>query len=162
MSRTAEQDVGGRSSDAVRTPGSVYSAPGSRSVQGFTLVELLAVIGVIVILATVLIPSLLAGRSKANDAGAYSVANQVMNGLAAVEAGNARMLSVANCSLTISSKPHYVSYVMSDASVDAAVVNAPDPVAAITCSSSPAAYQVVVTYVGGTAGISPYTLTAKK
>ncbi len=108
---------------------------------GFTLLELLIVISIIGILASVMIPALMVSRSRANDVAAQGVARQVGTAMAAVEIntnsgfGATCAYSSPNTSVT--------------AGTETVNVATPTPVTDVTCLSTSDELSVTVTYAGG-------------
>ncbi|MFC6801607.1 type II secretion system protein [Deinococcus caeni] len=111
--------------------------------QGFTLVELLIVIAIVGLLASVMVPNLLQAKAKANDSAAASISQKIATAAATVQvSGNA----LPSC-----------SYAAPDATIwsgsEVATVRAGGTVTDISCTENPTrtnALDVTVTYQGGT------------
>ena len=108
---------------------------------GFTLLELLIVISIIGILASVMIPTLMASRAQANDVAAKGIARQVGTAMAAVEinsnAGFGATCTYGSPSTSVTAGTETVS------------VPTPSPVTDVTCVSTVDDLSVTVTYAGG-------------
>jgi type IV pilus assembly protein PilA len=121
-----------------------------RNSSGFTLIELLVVIAIVGILASVMVPNLLASRRRAHDVTVESTARRVLATMAATEIfGN----TSPGCSLAS-------SLITVSAGATSFNVNAPLTITSVSCTTTVTTYSVTVGYNFGSS--SSYTETIAK